>query len=47
MDKSLDIYSKSIRLSISKFTTEKEIDYTLEILNKIVDKLRRMSPIKI
>jgi len=37
----------SIRLSISKFTTEKDIDYTLEVLNKTVDKLRKMSPIKL
>ena len=36
----------SIRLTLSKFTTENEIDYTLEVLNKTVDKLRRMSPIK-
>ena len=36
----------SIRLSISKFTTKEDIDYTLEVLKKTVDKLRRMSPIK-
>lgn len=36
----------SIRLSLSKFNTKKEIDYVLEVLNKVVDKLRRMSPIK-
>ncbi|MDD5193115.1 MAG: cysteine desulfurase family protein [Candidatus Nanoarchaeia archaeon] len=38
--------NSSVRLSISKFTTDEEIDYVLEILNKIVDKLRKMSPIK-
>jgi cysteine desulfurase len=38
--------NSSLRLSVSKFNTEEEIDYTLEVLNKIVDKLRRMSPIK-
>jgi len=37
----------SIRLSLGKFNTEQEIDYTLEVLNKIVVKLRKMSPIKI
>jgi len=36
----------SIRLSLSKFTTDDEINYTLSILNKVVKKLRRMSPIK-
>jgi len=36
----------SIRLSLSKYTTEEEIDYTLDILKKVVDKLREMSPIK-
>jgi cysteine desulfurase len=38
--------NSSIRLSLSKYTTESEINYTLDILNKIVEKLRRMSPIK-
>ncbi|MBT4135993.1 cysteine desulfurase [archaeon] len=37
----------SIRLSISKFNTKKEIDYVLEILPKIVEKLRKMTPIKL
>ncbi len=35
----------SIRLSISKYTTEKEIKYVLEKLKNIVEKLRRMSPL--
>jgi cysteine desulfurase len=39
--------NSSIRLSLSKFNTEKEIIYILEVLNKTVDKLRKMSPIKI
>ena len=38
--------NSSLRLSISKLNTKEEIDYVLEILNKIVDKLRKMSPIK-
>ncbi|MBR9705683.1 aminotransferase class V-fold PLP-dependent enzyme [Candidatus Pacearchaeota archaeon] len=37
----------SIRLSISKFTTEKEINYTLAVMAKVVEKLRKISPIKI
>jgi len=36
----------SIRLSLSKYTTEEEIDYVLEVLGKVVNKLRKMSPIK-
>ncbi|MDD5192746.1 MAG: cysteine desulfurase family protein [Candidatus Nanoarchaeia archaeon] len=36
----------TLRLSLSKYTTKEEIDYTLEILKKVVEKLRRMSPIK-
>ncbi len=36
----------SIRLSLSKFNTEEEIDYVIEVLNKVVEKLRGMSPIK-
>jgi len=38
--------NSSIRLSLSKYNTEKEIDYVLEKLKNIVEKLRRMSPIK-
>ncbi|MEK6859710.1 MAG: cysteine desulfurase family protein [Nanoarchaeota archaeon] len=37
--------NSSVRLSISKFTTEEEINYVLEILPKIVEKLRKMSPL--
>jgi len=37
----------SIRLSISKYNNEKDIEYVLEILNNIVEKLRMMSPIKL
>ena len=36
--------NSSIRVSISKFTTEEEIDYFLEVLPSIITKLRRMSP---
>ncbi len=35
----------SIRLSISKFNTKREVDYVLEVLPKIVEKLRKISPI--
>jgi len=39
--------NSSIRLSLSKYTTKEEIDYVIEKLNKIVIKLRKMSPFKI
>ncbi len=38
--------NSSLRISISKYTTEEEIDYFLNVLSKIVDKLRRISPLK-
>jgi len=38
--------NSSIRLSISKYTTEEEINYVLEEFKKIVEKLRKISPIK-
>ena len=34
----------SIRFSLSRFTTEKEIDYVLETLPKIIKKLNNLSP---
>jgi len=37
--------NSSVRISISKYTTEQEIDYFLDELKKIVEKLRRISPI--
>ncbi len=38
--------NSSIRISISKYTTEKEVEYFLEVLPDIVNKLRRLSPIE-
>jgi len=37
--------NSSIRMSISKFTTEEEIKYVLKKLPKIVEKLRKLSPL--
>lgn len=37
--------NSSIRISISKQTTEEEVDYFLEVLPSIVNKLRRISPL--
>ena len=38
--------NSTLRISISKYTTEEEADYFLKVLPGIVTKLRRMSPIK-
>ena len=35
----------SLRLSLSKYNTEKEVDYIIECVTEIVDKLRKMSPV--
>lgn len=37
--------NSSIRISLSKYTTQKEIDYLLDKLPEIVTKLRRLSPL--
>jgi cysteine desulfurase len=36
----------SLRLSLGRWTKEKEIDYVLKVLPKVIDKLRKISPIK-
>ena len=35
----------SIRMTVSKYNTEEEIDYVLPVLKKVVDQLRKLSPI--
>lgn len=37
--------NSSIRFSLSKYTTEKEINYVLQVLPEIIKKLRRLSPV--
>lgn len=39
--------NSSIRLSLSRFNTKEEADYVLGVLVKVVDKLRRMSPVRL
>jgi len=34
----------SLRFSLSRFTTDEEIDYLFKVLPKLVNKLRRLSP---
>ena len=36
--------NSSIRISLSKFTAKEDIDYFIGVLNKVVEKLRKMSP---
>ncbi len=40
-----EIAHGSLRLSISDFTTEEEVDKVLEVLPKLVERLRAMSPL--
>ena len=40
-----EIAHGSLRLTLSEYTTEEEIDYALEVIPKVVDRLRNMSPI--
>lgn len=40
-----EIAHGSLRLSFSEFTTQQEIDYVIEVLPGIVQKLRQMSPL--
>jgi cysteine desulfurase len=41
-----EVAHSSLRLTLGRWTTEKEIDKVLEVLPGIVAKLREMSPIK-
>ncbi len=41
-----DVAHGSIRFTLSKFTTDEEIDYTISKVKEVVDKLRKMSPLK-
>jgi len=36
----------SIRFSLSKYTTEEEIDYTVDRLKEVIERIRRISPYK-
>lgn len=40
-----EIAHGSLRLTLSKYTTEEEIDKVIEIVPKVVDRLRKMSPV--
>jgi cysteine desulfurase len=34
----------SVRLSLSRYTTEKEVDYIIETIPKVIGRLRDISP---
>jgi cysteine desulfurase len=34
----------SVRFSLSRYNTEEEVDYTIEKMPAIINKLRRLSP---
>jgi len=35
----------SLRLSLSKYTNEEEVDYALKVIPKVVEELRSISPL--
>jgi cysteine desulfurase len=45
LGRSDELAHSSIRLTVGRFTTEEEIDYTIELLKRKVAKLREMSPL--
>jgi len=40
-----ELAHSSIRFSIGRFTTEEEIDYTIDLMHKKIGKLRELSPL--
>ena len=45
MGLSHEVAHGSLRLTLSEFTTEQEIDYVLDLLPKVAKRLRDMSPL--
>ena len=45
LGRSDELAHSSIRFSIGRFTTEEEVDYTIELLKSKIDKLRDLSPL--
>ena len=40
-----EIAHGSLRLTLSSYTTEEEVDYALEVIPKVIERLRNMSPV--
>ena len=40
-----EIAHGSLRLTVGDFTTDEDIDYILEVLPKVIERLRSMSPL--
>ncbi len=40
-----EIAHGSLRLTVGDYTTEQDVDYTIEVLTEVVDRLRQMSPL--
>jgi cysteine desulfurase len=45
LGRSDELAHSSIRFTLGRFTTEEEIDYTIELVRKNIDRLRDMSPL--
>lgn len=45
LGRSDELAHSSIRFTLGRFTTEEEIDYTIELVKKNIDRLREMSPL--
>ena len=45
LGRSDELAHSSIRFTLGRFTTEEEIDYTIDLVKKNIDKLREMSPL--
>ncbi|MBW2972351.1 cysteine desulfurase NifS [Candidatus Woesearchaeota archaeon] len=41
-----ELANGTLRMTLSRFTTEEEVDYTVKMLKKYVEKLRKISPLK-
>ena len=45
LGRSDELAHSSIRFSIGRFTTEEDVDYTIELMRSKIDKLRDLSPL--
>ncbi len=45
LGRSDELAHSSIRFTLGRFTTEEEVDYTIELVKKNIDRLREMSPL--